>query len=157
MWKGSQKNVTFHSRSVYKKSFHVEGKTFQNAGYVSRGVKTLLQGLNIPQDIVRRAAIITYEAEMNICSYADRGDIIIEVSGDDIIIESIDEGQGIENLELAMKEGYSTANEEIIRMGFGAGMGLSNMRHFSDAFSITSLVGKGTHIKMVIHIKDADR
>jgi len=148
--------VTFHSDSVYKKSFHIEGKTFQNAGYVSKEVKTLLQNMKLPQDIVRRAAIITYEAEINICSYAIRGDITIEISHKEIIIESIDEGQGIDNIELAMKEGYSTADEEIIRMGFGAGMGLSNLKHFSDSFYITSQVGKGTYIKMVIKIKNTD-
>ncbi|MBP8626538.1 MAG: hypothetical protein KBE27_02470 [Syntrophorhabdaceae bacterium] len=148
--------MTFHSHPVYKKSFHVEGKTFENAGYVAREVKTLLQAMKFPPDIIRRAAIVTYEAEINICSYADRGDIIIEVSPHEIIIESIDEGQGIEDIELAMREGYSTATETIVKMGFGAGMGLSNIKNFSDSFSITSQVGKGTYLKMIIHVKDAE-
>lgn len=150
MWKRSQRNVTFFDYSIYKKSFHVEGKTFKNAGRVSRQVKTILQKMKFPADIVRRAAIITYEAEINICSYADRGEITLQIKPEQIIIESVDEGQGIKDIELAMKEGYSTATEKIISMGFGAGMGLSNMKYFSDSFSITSEEGKGTHLKMII-------
>lgn len=143
--------MTFLDHSIYKKSFHVEGKTFKNAGMVSKQVKTILQKMKFPADIVRRASIITYEAEINICSYADHGEIILQIKPEQIIIESIDEGQGIENIELAMKEGYSTANEKIISMGFGAGMGLSNMKYFSDSFYITSVAGKGTYLKMVIN------
>jgi len=146
--------VTFHKNPVYKRTFHVEGKSFKNAGKVSRQVKTLLQDMKFPADIVRRAAIITYEAEINICSYADRGEITLEVSPKEIIIESKDQGQGIEDIELAMREGYSTATDKIVSMGFGAGMGLSNMKHFSDSFDITSEVGKGTYLKMTIRIKN---
>ncbi len=132
-------------------SFPIEGKTFTNAGYVSRQVKTLLQKMKFSKEVVRRAAIVTYEAEINICSYADHGEIILQVMPEEIIIEAIDEGQGIADIKLAMQEGYSTATEKILHMGFGAGMGLSNIKHYSDSFHITSEVGRGTSLKMIIH------
>lgn len=141
-----------HETVVYENSFPLEGRTFKNAGYISRQVKTLLQRMKLSKEVVRRAAIVTYEAEINICSYAEHGKIILQVTPKQIIIEAIDEGQGIENIKLAMKEGYSTATEKIRHMGFGAGMGLSNIKHFSDFFHITSEVGKGTHLKMIIRI-----
>ena len=136
---------------IFENSFPIEGRTFENAGYVSRQVKTLLQTMKFSQQIVRRAAIVTYEAEINICSYANRGRIILRVTPKEIIIEAIDEGPGIADIELAMKEGYSTATENIFHMGFGAGMGLSNIKHYSDIFLITAEIGKGTRLKMIIH------
>jgi len=144
--------VISHETIIHEKSFPVEGKTFENAGRVSRQVKVLLQRMKLSKEIVRRAAIVTYEAEINICCYAERGRIVLKVTSKDIIIEAIDEGQGIPDIELAMKEGYSTATENIWHMGFGAGMGLSNIKNFSDSFQITSEVGKGAHLIMVIHI-----
>jgi anti-sigma regulatory factor (Ser/Thr protein kinase) len=137
---------------IYENSFSVAGKTFENAGLVSTQVKALLRTLNLPRDVIRRVAIVTYEAEMNICSYADRGKINLRVTPKKIYIEAIDEGQGIADIEVAMREGYSTATEKIWHMGFGAGMGLSNIRRFADSFIITSEVGKGTHLRMMIEI-----
>jgi anti-sigma regulatory factor (Ser/Thr protein kinase) len=142
--------VTSHETVPYENSFLVEGKTFENAGHVSRQVKTLLQKMKFSKEVVRRAAIVTYEAEINICSYAERGKIVLRVTPKQINIEATDEGQGIADIELAMEEGYSTATPKIVHMGFGAGMGLSNIKRFSDEFHITSEVGKGTHLEMVI-------
>lgn len=96
--------------------------------------------------------MVTYEAEINICSYAERGRIVLRVTPKFITIEAIDRGQGIEDIELAMKEGYSTATDKIRQMGFGAGMGLSNIKRYSDTFRIYSAIGKGTHLKMIIRI-----
>lgn len=141
-----------HETVIYENSFSLEGRTFKNAGYISRQVKTLLQRMKLSKEVARRAAIVTYEAEINICSYAERGKIILQVTPKRIIIEAIDEGQGIADIKLAMKEGYSTATEKIRHMGFGAGMGLSNIKNFSDFFHITSKVGKGTHLKIIIRI-----
>ncbi len=142
-----------HEAVVYENSFPVEGKTFKNAGYVSRQVKALLQKMKFSKEVVRRAAIVTYEAEINICSYAERGKITLQATPEQIIIDAIDEGQGIADITLAMKEGYSTATQKIFRMGFGAGMGLSNIKRYSDSFCIISEVGKGTHLKIIIHTK----
>ena len=139
-----------HETVIYENSFLIEGSSFENAGHISTEVKALLKRLKLPKEIVRRAAVVAYEAEMNICSYAERGTIILRVMPKQIFIEAIDEGRGIADIELAMHEGYSTATEKIWRMGFGAGMGLANMKRFSDFFSITSEIGKGTHIRMII-------
>ncbi len=140
----------------YKNTFPIEG-SLENAGRVSGRVKTTLQKLKIPAEIIRRAAIVTYEAEMNICSYAENGKIVLKVTEDEITIDAIDKGQGIPDIEMAMREGYSTATEEIWKMGFGAGMGLSNMRNFSDFFEIVSEVGKGTHLTMKIYTGDKEK
>jgi anti-sigma regulatory factor (Ser/Thr protein kinase) len=145
--------VISHEPVIYENSFHVKGSTFDNAGNVSTQVKALLRRLKLPKEVVRRAAIVIYEAEMNICSYAELGTINLRVTPKHISIEAIDKGQGIADIQLAMKEGYSTATEKIWHMGFGAGMGLSNMKRFSDSFHITSEVGKGTYVKMIIRIK----
>jgi serine/threonine-protein kinase RsbT len=152
VYRWSTTNVTLHEPVVCEKSFPVEGGTFKNAGYVSRQIKTLLQKMKLSKEVVRRAAIVTYEAEINICSYADHGKILLHVNPEEITIEAIDEGQGIADIDLAMEEGYSTATEKIFHMGFGAGMGLSNIKNYSDSFDITSDVGRGTHLKMVIRI-----
>jgi anti-sigma regulatory factor (Ser/Thr protein kinase) len=144
--------VISHETSFYENSFPVEGGTFKNAGRISTRVKALLKEMKLPREIIRRAAIITYEAEINICSYAERGKIVLRVTPKFVTIEAIDEGQGIADIELAMEEGYSTATEKIRSMGFGAGMGLSNMRNFSDTFRIISEIGNGTRLKMIILI-----
>jgi len=142
---------------ICEKSFPVQGGTFKDAGQVSAQVKALLKRMKFAEEVVRRAAIVTYEAEMNVCAYAERGTIVLRVTPEHITIEVADEGQGIADIELAMKEGFSTATEEIRHMGFGAGMGLSNIKSFSDVFHITSETGKGTHLEMVIRInKDRD-
>ena len=129
---------------------------FENAGRVSSQVKAFLATLDFPKDIIRRAAIVTLEAEMNICSYAHRGHITIRILPHFITIEAVDEGQGIHDIELAMKEGYSTASDRIREMGFGAGMGLPNMKKCSDDFYIDSVLGRGTSIIMKIFLKDGD-
>lgn len=136
---------------IIEQTFAVEGG-FDNAGLVSSQVKAFLTGHNLPKDIIRRVAIVTLEAEMNICSYAHRGHITVRVLPHFITIEAIDEGQGIGDIELAMMEGYSTATDKIRSLGFGAGLGLSNMKKFSDTFRLISEVGKGTRVKMLIHI-----
>ena len=139
------------SHDIIEQTFPVEGG-FENAGRVSSRVKVLLGKRNLPKNIIRRASIVTLEAEMNICSYAHRGTITVRVLPHFITIEAVDEGQGIKDIELAMREGYSTATDQIRSLGFGAGLGLSNMKRFSDTFRIISEVGKGTHLKMLIHI-----
>lgn len=139
------------SPDIVQKTYNVEGG-FENAGRVSSQVKALLTEKNLPKSIIRRASIVTLEAEMNICSYADRGKIILRLSPHFVTIEAIDEGQGIRDIEAAMVEGYSTATDKIRSLGFGAGLGLSNIKNFSDTFRIFSEVGKGTHLKMLIHI-----
>jgi len=140
---------------IYETSFHVEGGAYDNAGEVSTQVKAILKGMRISEEVVRRVSIVVYEAEMNLVAYADHGFITLGITPERITVEVKDEGQGIPDIEMAMKEGFSTASREIWHMGFGAGMGLSNIKRYSDFFRITSEVGKGTHLRMVIR-RDKD-
>jgi serine/threonine-protein kinase RsbT len=135
----------------YQRSFYIEGGNFNYAGIVSTSIKSILKQMDIPGDVIRKAAIVSYESEINIVSYAKKGVIKLTVFSDIIQIESIDEGPGIPNIELAMQEGYSTADNKIREMGFGAGMGLCNIKIFSDKFDLSSEVGKGTSLKMIIN------
>jgi serine/threonine-protein kinase RsbT len=137
-------------KPLYDGSFSVVGGNFDNAGEVSSNIKTILKKIGLPSDIIRKAALVAYESEINIVSYARKGMIRLCVSPKCIMIEAIDEGQGIPDIDLAMQPGWSTANQKIREMGFGAGMGLCNIRSFSDVFNISSEVGKGTHLKMII-------
>ena len=146
--------LTVHvlDKPIYESSYTVEGGNFDEAGKVSSQIKANLKKLNLSKDVVMKAALVAYESEINIVSYAKKGMIQITVTPQNIKIETIDEGQGIPDIDLAMQEGYSTATSKIREMGFGAGMGLCNIKKFSDFFQITSEIGKGTHLKMVINI-----
>lgn len=138
------------NNNLYSGSFSIEGGNFNTAGIVSTSIKSILKNLGLPGDIVRKSAIVSYEAEINVVSYAKRAVVKVTVTPDMVQIEVIDEGPGIPNIELAMQEGYSTADQRIREMGFGAGMGLCNIKSYSDDFHIESEVGKGTHLKMMI-------
>ncbi len=131
-------------------SFTVSGGCFDDAGRVSSNIKAILKQMGIAPDVVRRAALVAYESEINIVSYALRGMIHLRVSPSAIQIEAIDEGNGIPDIKQALVQGFSTATEKIREMGFGAGMGLNNIHRFSDVFHISSQLGKGTYLKMVI-------
>jgi anti-sigma regulatory factor (Ser/Thr protein kinase) len=138
------------SPNIYKDRFDIEGGNFNAAGTVSTSIKSILKKLNIPGEVVRRAAIVSYEAEINVVSYAKKATVTLTVAPGKVHIEVDDTGPGIPNIELAMQEGYSTADQRIREMGFGAGMGLSNIKNYSDEFHIESEVGKGTRLKMTI-------
>ncbi len=137
--------------ALYKNSFYIEGGNFSDAGTVSTRIKSILKQMGLPNDIVRKSAIICYEAEINIVSYARKGKINLTVTPKTVEIEVVDEGPGIPDIELAMQEGYSTASQQIREMGFGAGMGLHNIKSYSDTFNISSEVAKGTFLKMIIN------
>ena len=141
-----------HEKPIFESSYTVQGGNFDEAGKVASQIKVILKKLGLHADVVRKAALVAYESEINIVSYARKGTINISVTPQSVKIETIDEGQGIPNIELAMQEGYSTASAKIREMGFGAGMGLCNIKKFSDEFQITSEIGKGTYLKMIIHI-----
>ncbi|OGP98961.1 MAG: anti-sigma regulatory factor [Deltaproteobacteria bacterium RBG_19FT_COMBO_52_11] len=138
---------------AFEQSFEISGGDFSNAGEVSSKVKKLLQELGVSPKVIRRATIATYEAEMNVVWYAKQGTLTLSVTPEMLRIVVADEGHGIENIELAMKEGYSTASPEIREKGFGAGMGLPNIKKNSDEFYISSVVGKGTVLEIALHRK----
>jgi anti-sigma regulatory factor (Ser/Thr protein kinase) len=135
---------------VFEQEFPVKGGDFSRAGHVSCKIKNLLQELGLGTEIVLRAAIVSYEAEMNIIMYAWQGCLDLSVTPHRIRIVVKDSGPGIEDINLAMKEGYSTATLEMRELGFGAGMGLPNIKKNADEFWITSEAGRGTRLEMTI-------
>jgi len=131
---------------AFESVYNVLGRDFSNAGKVSTSIKDTLKRLGINPAVVRRVAIVSYEAEMNLVMYALRGRVVLSVSPDAVTLKIDDEGPGIPNIELAMQEGYSTATPEMREMGFGAGMGLPNIKKNADQFDIHSEVGQGTSL-----------
>ncbi len=135
-----------------KDIYTIEAGNFVTAGEASSNIKTLLKRLGVNSSKLRNIAIASYEAEINLVIHSKGGQMELLVSPNEVIIKIDDIGPGIENIELAMKEGYSTAPDSIRVMGFGAGMGLSNMRNNADDFKIESKLGEGTHICMKFNI-----
>jgi anti-sigma regulatory factor (Ser/Thr protein kinase) len=133
-------------------TFHYEvlGDEFTHAGVASSKVKKTLKQLGIAPDIIRKVAIAMYEAEINMVIHAEGGVIDGDINQERIYICLKDRGPGIENLELAMKAGYSTASEKAREMGFGAGMGLPNMKRYSDDLIIKTDKGKGTSVEIIV-------
>ena len=131
--------------------YRLIGRDFDRAGEASGNLKTTLSRLGFDPGIIRRVVIATYEAEMNIVIYAHGGEIVAEVRLDRIRIEVLDNGPGISDIDLAMQPGYSTAPEWVREMGFGAGMGLANIKSCSDQMKLESTVGVGTRLEIVIH------
>ncbi len=129
-----------------RRSYVIHGGDFANGGRASTALKDLLKVLAVPADVMRRVAIASYEAEMNVVMYAACGTMNAAISPSSVSVTVEDEGPGIPDIALAMQEGWSTATHEMREMGFGAGMGLPNMRRNSDQFEISSEVGHGTRV-----------
>lgn len=142
------------SSAPYSIEFEVEKDDFFAAGEASSSVKDTLKMLGVPSSLWRRAAIITYEAEMNLVIHGGGGNLKVLISPQKLEIITTDQGPGIPNVEMAMKEGYSTATDRIREMGFGAGMGLPNIKRNSDELNIDSEVGKGTVLHSTIYLGD---
>ena len=121
------------------------------AGEASSGLRKTLSRLGIHPQVIRRVAVATYEAEMNIVIFTDGGEVVAEVRPDRVRIEALDKGPGIPDVEQAMQPGYSTAPTWVQEMGFGAGMGLPNIQACADEMKLESKVGIGTHLEIVIH------
>jgi serine/threonine-protein kinase RsbT len=136
----------------FSRSFAIEGRNFFNAGKASTEIKSMLKQLGIGAPIIRRVAIAAFEAEMNVVMYARRATLTFSVTPSTITIAIDDDGPGIPDICAAMEEGYSTATPEMREMGFGAGMGLPNIRKNADEFTIESVVGRGTRLGIIIHI-----
>jgi len=132
-------------------SFQLIGGNFTNAGEASSQLKLKLTELGVDENIIRRATIATFEAEMNVIIYAAAGRLHYMVTPRNIQIKIEDMGPGIEDVDKAMQEGYSTAPDWVRDMGWGAGMGLPNMRKNADVFKIDSVVGEGTTVEMIIN------
>jgi len=139
-------------QTTFSQSFPIKGGDFVNAGTVSVKIKNILKDIGVKPDIVYRISICCYEAEMNIVMYADEGILDFSITPENIIVDVNDKGKGIENLELALQEGYSTATERMREMGFGAGMGLPNIKKNADEFSIESELSKGTKLHFKVYL-----
>ena len=137
---------------AFRLHFDIDGGSFASAGNASVEVKKTLRQLGVSNAVIRRCSIAMYEGEINMVIHADGGTADIEVYPDRIVMVLEDHGPGIPDVELAMKEGYSTATEQIHNMCFGAGMGLPNMKRSSDDLKIETKVGVGTKITMVVRL-----
>ena len=132
--------------------FDVDGNDFSSAGEASVEVKKRLRQLGFPPEIIRRVAIAMYEGEINMVIHADGGVAEVTVSDDEIVMTLEDHGPGIEDVSLAMQGGYSTARDNIRSLGFGAGMGLPNMKKYTDSMEIETKPGEGTRIVMKVSV-----
>lgn len=142
--------------SAFVLRYEVASRDFQRAGYAATRVKRVLDGLGMDRKIVRRAGIAAYEAEMNLSIHTARGGILkAEIAPEAVVIEAADDGPGIADIEQALTTGYSSAPDWIRELGFGAGMGLTNMRNAADSFEIDSELGKGTTVRVQINLNAA--
>ena len=136
----------------YVEEYPVDGTQFVAIGEASTKIKSVLKMLGIPSELIRRAAVVSYEAEMNVVIHGGGGSMKLEIDSEGITIWAIDSGKGIADINKAMTEGFSTATDSIREMGFGAGMGLPNIKRNADAMELMSEVGKGTTLKAVIYL-----
>lgn len=132
--------------------FDVDGENFSSAGEASVMVKKKLRQLGFPPDVMRRVSIAMYEGEINMVIHANGGTADVTVEEEYIEIVLADKGPGIPDIDLAMQEGYSTARDNIRALGFGAGMGLPNMKKYTDHMHIDTEIGVGTTITMRVNI-----
>ena len=135
-----------------KLNYEVDGGDLIQAGEASSKMKMTLKKLGLPPEVIRRASICMYEGEINMVIHADGGQVEVDVGMDTITIRLTDHGPGIPDVDQAMEEGFSTAGEVARDLGFGAGMGLPNMKRCSDDMQIDTQVGVGTTVTMKIHI-----
>ena len=135
----------------FKVQYAIDGEDFSVAGEASRKLKKVLQNLGVNPQIIRKATVAMYEGEINMVIHADGGVIDVEITSEKIHMFLRDKGPGIPNIDLAMTEGYSTASENVRELGFGAGMGLPNMNKYTDYMNITTQLGVGTTIEMIVN------
>lgn len=124
--------------------FHINGGDFSNAGKASSQIKKALKQLNVNGRSIKRIVVAVYEAEVNVAAHACHGKIVADIGENDIRVTVSDQGPGIEDIQQAMQPGFSTASKEVREMGFGAGMGLSNIEKNTDEMHIESRLGEGT-------------
>ncbi|MDD3802784.1 MAG: ATP-binding protein [bacterium] len=130
--------------------FEIKHNDFDRAGSASSGLKNTLKQIGYPPDIIKRIVVSSYEAEMNVVVHASDGHLRAVITPDEVHVTVKDNGPGIENVEMAMKEGYSTAPERIRELGFGAGMGLPNIKKNTDELKVESFVPTGTTVDFIV-------
>ena len=137
------------TETLFCKNFSITGGNFAGGGSASVEIKNILKETGFDVQMIRRVAIASYEAEMNVVMYGEGGGMELAIRPHEICITVEDEGPGIENIEMAMQEGYSTATDEMREMGFGAGMGLPNIKRNADEMNIETAAGKGTKLVLI--------
>lgn len=137
-------NVNFH--------YEIDGDNFTSAGEASVAVKKLLRQMEFSPEVIRRVSVAMYEGEINMVIHANGGVVDVEATDEEIIMVLSDKGPGIPDVELAMQAGYSTAKDNIRNLGFGAGMGIPNMKKYTDYMRIDTVVGEGTTVTMKVKI-----
>lgn len=132
--------------------YDVSGDDFTRAGEASGAVKATLKQLGFRPDVIRKVAIAMYEGEINMVIHAGGGEADVEIVPDRVTVVLTDHGPGIPDVEQAMKEGFSTAPENVRNLGFGAGMGLPNIKKYTDSLTIDTVIGEGTTITMTVNV-----
>ncbi|MCT4588091.1 MAG: ATP-binding protein [Carboxylicivirga sp.] len=133
-------------------NYEVEGGNFAKAGNAASSVKKVLKQLNVDPKVIKRIVVALYEGEVNVVAHAYKGKVLVDIDTSRIYIRIEDEGPGIPDIDLAMQVGYSTASAMVREMGFGAGMGLPNMKRNADIIDITSKVGEGTVVELTTNL-----
>jgi anti-sigma regulatory factor (Ser/Thr protein kinase) len=141
---------------LYRESFAIAGNDFEHGGDAAVKVKLIMKDLGLDPAVVRRLSIANFEAEMNVIMYADQGVLEFTVEPDAVRVVVADQGQGISDIGLAMQEGFSTATAEMRARGFGAGMGLPNIRRNTDSFEIESEPGVGTRLRYTVFLTPSE-
>ena len=140
------------AEELLRQTYQVRGRDFDKAGETATAIKQILKGLDLDSTLIHRTVVIAFEAEMNVVMYAAEGTVVLVLTDEDVRLEITDLGPGIEDIELALTEGFSTATDQMREMGFGFGMGLPNIRRNADEFTIESEVGKGTTVSTLIRL-----
>jgi len=136
-----------------KFKYNIEGGDFTKAGNASSAIKKVLKQLNVDSKVIKRIVVALYEGEVNVVAHAYEGTIEAEINAERIYVKIEDRGPGIPDIDLAMTVGYSTASAKVREMGFGAGMGLPNMKKNADELKVTSKAGEGTTVELTTYLK----
>lgn len=140
------------AEELLRKSYQIHGRDFDKAGETASDIKDILKKIGVDAGVIHHTVVIAFEAEMNVVMYASEGTVTFVFTDEDIRLEIADEGPGIEDIDLALTEGYSTATDQMREMGFGFGMGLPNIRKNADEFNIESEPGVGTTVSAVVRL-----
>lgn len=143
------------AQELLRKTYQFHGRDFDKAGETASTIKQLLKGLGIDPAIIHRTVVIAFEAEMNVVMYATEATLTLILTDEQIELEVADKGPGIEDLEMALTEGFSTATDEMREMGFGFGMGLPNIKKHSDELDLRSEVGRGVTLTATIRLNSS--